>query len=464
MILSLSLAAAAVQAQPGEARQLRRVVALLDYVSNDYARAVGEHGEVLSEAEHAEQIGFVQDATSELRADVDGRGEDLAKRLDAPVRRVEGRAPPAEVARTARAVRDEIVQRFGVVLVPQRAPDLRHGAEVYAQSCAACHGADGRPNPALGLETKPPDFTTESGPFTAQRIFSAGTYGVPKTAMPAFDSGLTDEDRWDVAFYLLTLAHPGASPRGLELARAADLRVRPAAAGLGPSEQEQALAAIRAGPFAEDAQSHPQGLAQARGAVQKAVALARKGDRDGARRELISAYLDHFEPHEAVLRARDAQLVQEVESAFMALRASIDGKDGQLDAHSARLDSLLEKADARGPGGAFVAFLAALVIALREGVEAALLVAAMLALLRKAGRLQDAHAVHVGWASALAAGALTWWGSGMLLVRLSGAHRELAEGVLQLVTAALLLYASHWLLASLSAKRLVSFLSTKTMA
>src|SRR6267143_393504 len=297
MILSLSLAAAAVQAQPGEARPLRRVVALLDYVSNDYARAVGEHGEVLSEAEHAEQIGFVQDAASELRADVDGRGEDLAKRLDALVRRVEGRAPPAEVARTARAVRDEIVQRFGVVLVPQRAPDLRHGAEVYAQSCAACHGADGRPDPALGLETKPPDFTTESGPFTAQRIFSAATYGVPKTAMPAFDSGLTDEDRWDVAFYLLTLAHPGASPRGLELARAAltptryrdlailsddDLRARLAAAGLRTSEQEQALAATRAGPFAEDAQSHPQGLAQARGAVQKAVSLARKGDRGGA--------------------------------------------------------------------------------------------------------------------------------------------------------------------------------------
>jgi len=479
MILSLSLAALAVQAQPGEAQPLRRVVALLDYVSNDYARAVGEHGEVLSEAEHAEQIGFVQDAASELRADVDGRGEDLAKRLDSLVLRVQGRAPPAEVAGTARAVRDEIVQRFGVVLVPQRAPDLRHGAEVYAQSCAACHGADGRPNPALGLETTPPDFTSESGPFSAQRIFSAGTYGVPKTAMPAFDSGLTDEDRWDVAFYLLTLAHPGASPRGLELARAAltptryrdlailsddELRARLAAAGLGTSEQEQALASIRAGPFAEDVQSHPQGLAQARGAVQKAVSLARKGDRDGARRELISAYLDHFEPHEAGLRAREAQLVQEVESAFMALRASIEGKDGQLDAHSARLDSLLEKADARGPGGAFVAFVAALVIALREGVEAALLVAAMLALLRKAGRLQDAHAVHVGWASALAAGALTWWGSGMLLVRLSGAHRELAEGVLQLVTAALLLYASHWLLASISAKRLVSFLSTKTMA
>ena len=42
---------------------------------------------------------------------------------------------------------------------------------------------------------------------------------------------------------------------------------------------------------------------------------------------------------------------------------------------------------------------------------------------------------------------------------ISGAKRELVEGIGQLVTAALLLYASHWLLAAASAKRLVSFLS-----
>ena len=61
MILSLSLVAAAAGAQPGEAQPLRRVAALLDYVAGDYAKAIGEHGEVLSEAEHAEQIGFVQE-------------------------------------------------------------------------------------------------------------------------------------------------------------------------------------------------------------------------------------------------------------------------------------------------------------------------------------------------------------------------------------------------------------------
>ncbi len=482
MILSFTLAATlagGARAQPGEAQPLRRVVALLDYVAGDYARAVGEHGELLSEAEHAEQIGFVEDAARELRADAGGAGEDLARRLDTLKERVANRAPPAEVAAAARAVRDEVVQRFNVVLLPARPPDPGRGAQVYAQSCAACHGAGGHPNLALELPTKPPDFRSESGPLTAQRIFSAATYGVPKTAMPAFDTGLTDEQRWDVAFYVLSLATPAPSPHGLTLARAAlaptryrdlatisndDLRARLAAAGLNAAEQNEALAALRRGPFTEEAASSPQGLAQARAAVRGAVAQARSGDADGARRQLISAYLDHFEPHEAGLRARDGQLVQEIESAFLTLRTSIDGKDGQLEAHAARLDALLEKADAREPGGGVVAFVAALAIALREGVEAALLVAAMLALLRKGGRERDARAVHGGWITALAAGAVTWWISGALLLRLSGAHRELAEGVLQLITAALLLYASHWLLASLSAKRLVSFLSSRTRA
>ena len=482
MILSFTLVATlggGGAVRSSETQPLRRVVALLDYVAGDYARAVGEHGELLSEAEHAEQIGFVEDAARELRADADGAAEDLARRLDGLRNRVATRAPPADVIAAARAVREEIVQRFNVVLLPARPPDLARGAEVYAQSCAACHGADGRPNPGLELPTKPPDFQTEIGSLTPQRVFSAATYGVPNTAMPAFDTGLTDEQRWDAAFYVLSLATPGPSPHGLTLARAAlaptryrdlatisddDLRVRLKAAGLSAEGQKAALAALRRGPFTEEAQSSPHGLAQARAAVRRAVAQARSGDADGARRQLISAYLDHFESHEAGLRARDGQLVQDIESAFMALRTSIDGKDGQLDAHAARLDALLEKADAREPGGGVVAFVAALAIALREGVEAALLVAAMLALLRRGGRERDAHAVHGGWIAALLAGAVTWWLSGALLVRLSGAHRELADGVLQLVTAALLLDASHWLLASLSAKRLVSFLSSRTRA
>ena len=490
MILIFSLCGlpslAAPAAAPGqkpepEPQPLRRVVALLDYVTGDYARAIGPGGEVLSESEHQEQVGFVKDAARELRADVDGRGEDLARRLDALGTAVEGRAAPGLVAAQAKGVRDEIVQRFQVVLLPQKSPDLVHGAQVYLQSCAACHGSAGHPNLALGLETKLPDFALaeEVKTLSPQRIFNAVTYGVPRTQMPAYDTGLDDASRWDVAFYVLALAHPGAAPRGLELARAAllptryrelaaladaDLRARLEAAHLPASEQEEALAALRGGPLAGAAAiAQPQALAQARHDVASAASLAHRGDRAAARRTLISAYLDHFEPHEASLRARDSGLVADVETAFLGLRASIES-GREVDENAARLDALLEKADAHPAGGALVAFVAALAIALREGVEAALLVAAMLGLLRKAGRAADARAVHLGWVGALLAGVATWWLSGMLLARLSGAHRELIEGALQLVLAALILYASHWLFHAMSSRKLIANFFQRTMA
>src|SRR4051812_30836004 len=98
LILIFSMAAAAL-AQPAVAQEpqqpLRRVVALLDYVANDYAGAVGPHGEVLSQAEHGEQVGFVEDAARELRADAGAKGEDLARRLDALRDLVAGRGSPA---------------------------------------------------------------------------------------------------------------------------------------------------------------------------------------------------------------------------------------------------------------------------------------------------------------------------------------------------------------------------------
>ncbi|HEX9573383.1 MAG TPA: FTR1 family protein [Myxococcales bacterium] len=488
------IAAAPALGQPGQ--NLRRAVALLDYVAGDYPRAVGPSGEVLSPDEHAEQQNFVSEAAQELREEAGAQGADLAERLDALRARIEARAPPPEVTAQARAVRDEIAQRFRVALLPPRPPDLARGAQLYAQACAACHGAGGHapPKEQLELSTQPPSFAApdEVRGSSPQRIFSAATYGVPGTAMPGYEEALDDAARWDLAYFVLSLAHPAPADaqRGLRLARAAllptdyrELATQPdeallarlAAAGLSPRDQEQALGALRAGPFVE-AHDASSGLSETRREVQKALAQAASGDRAGAKRTLISAYLDHFEPHEPRLRTRAAQLVSDIEREFLAVRVALDGgpgkggpggsagKGGPGDPGppAARLDALLEKADVRGPGGALVAFVAALVIALREGVEAALLVAALLALLRKAGRTGDARAVHFGWAAALGAGALTWWASGALL-GVSGASREMVEGALQLVTAALLLYASHWLLAAASARRLVSFLSTRTL-
>jgi cbb3-type cytochrome c oxidase subunit III len=65
-----------------------------------------------------------------------------------------------------------------------RPGDANHGRALYMQSCASCHGADGRgqTQAAANQLPKPTDLT--SGRFAAQAIAASITRGVPGTAMP----------------------------------------------------------------------------------------------------------------------------------------------------------------------------------------------------------------------------------------------------------------------------------------
>ncbi len=89
-------------------------------------------------------------------------------------------------------------------------------------------------------------------------------------------------------------------------------------------------------------------------------------------------------------------------------------------------------------------FVGALTILLREGVEALLIVIAMVAFLRKADRPEVLRYVHVGWISALGAGALTWVVA-TYVVSISGASREVIEGLSSLFAAFVLLSVGLWM-------------------
>src|SRR3546814_4230994 len=92
-----------------------------------------------------------------------------------------------------------------------------------------------------------------------------------------------------------------------------------------------------------------------------------------------------------------------------------------------RLFDEAETAPAPEAGSAVSSFLGAFTVLLREGLEALLIVVAMIAFLRKAERQDVLAYVHGGWASALAAGVATWVAA-TYLITISGASRELTEG------------------------------------
>jgi len=98
----------------------------------------------------------------------------------------------------------------------------------------------------------------------------------------------------------------------------------------------------------------------------------------------------------------------------------------------------------RSNSDAATTFIASFTILVREGLEALLLVVAIVAFLRKSGRQELMPYVHGGWISALAAGGVTWLVA-RYLIDISGASRELTEGYASLFAAFVLLTVGLWM-------------------
>jgi mono/diheme cytochrome c family protein len=95
------------------------------------------------------------------------------------------------------------------LLYPASAPNIQNGALLFTQNCAACHGDTGLGNgpqsqqlpvtvPALGLAD------TARSDSLAQ-WFTTVSQGNLDRFMPPFIGDLSDQDRWDVVAYALTL-------------------------------------------------------------------------------------------------------------------------------------------------------------------------------------------------------------------------------------------------------------------
>src|SRR4029450_11284463 len=106
---------------------------------------------------------------------------------------------------------------------------------------------------------------------------------------------------------------------------------------------------------------------------------------------------------------------------------------------------------------AAASFTSALIILLREGLEAILIVAAIVALLVKAGRRDALPYIHSGGIGPLAVGMLTCVVASYG-VTISGATREVTEGVTALVAAGVLLYVGFWMHSKAYADRWRTFL------
>jgi len=464
LCLLCAVAAAPARAETPAADKAQTIVHMLDYISVDYPQFVRD-GKAIDQGEFDEQLEFSTQAAVLLRQ-LPARPEQAALLDQANALRsaIEAKTDGAAVSAAANALRWGVIRAYQLTVAPRQAPDLATGAQLYAANCAACHGVSGRGDGVLAANLDPvPSNFHDAARMDARSIYglyNTITLGVAGTPMRAFGE-LSEPQRWALAFFVAGMR---ATPAQLQAGRAAweqgvgkaEFKGFGDLVTLAPHEVAQrdgaqlvkVQAYLAAHPESIRAAA-PTPLAITRGKLGDSLQAYRSGDRDTARQLAIGAYLEGFELIEASLDNVDAPLRREIEAQMMALRTTIgQGRPAsEVSAQIEHIEGLLDQADQELSAGVLsplTAFVSALLILLREGLEAILVLAAIIAFVHKTGRRDAMPYIHLGWMAALVLGALTWAVSSYLLA-ISGANRELTEGVTALIAAAMLLYVGYWL-------------------
>ncbi len=481
LLILLSFEASAVYATETS----QRLIQMLDYVGVDYPQTV-KNDEVTDPVEYAEMQEFSGEIIrllqqlpdnpekTTLLADAQQLQQGVAQRLNGD-----------QLTQQASRLKESLINSYALPVGPEHAPDKSQVNELYRKNCAACHGASGKGDGPLAKDLEPPPSNFHSMQRQYQRsvydLYNTISLGVSGTPMPAFGN-LSEQQRWALAFYVSRFSasdeQRAEGKTRWQKGEFHDLFTSlPKLTGnsyastetwaerhqLDQSHGAAVLSYLRDHPEQLEINDHV-ALDKSINLLALAIEKARQGDAKAAHSAALSAYLDGFELAEPSLAVVNNKLKKQIEAEMINFREQARGAQvvEMEQTQKALLSSLQQAKMALNSShlSSTSAFFGALIILLREGVEAILVLAAMMAALMKTGRKEAIKYIHAGWIGAVFAGIFTWWVAENL-ISISGASREITEGIAALVAAAILIYVGFWLHNASHSQRWQKFIQHK---
>lgn len=437
--------------------QLRQIAQLAEYVSIDYVSAV-DGGQVINPDEYREMVEFsslIVEKTGVL-ADRFNELQPLEKQAEALKKAIQDKQDRTIVRQVSVGLRRSLLALMPNSPLPERLLPMETTEQIFQTDCASCHGVSGRGDGPLAAQLDPTPTNFADSERADNRsilgLFDAISNGIDSTAMPAFNQ-LTELERWSLAFYAGSLAFESAldarSTREpkisvQQMVNHSPSQLRDELPGIKNSDVEW-LRAAPARLFAERVQP----LSLTRKLLLSAFDAHQRGEYNEASDLSVSAYLDGFELIESSLDTRDKVLRKHIEVSLMELRQVL-GRPGNENELRSLMDATLQQLEeaeqimSESSLSNGTLFTASLVILLREGLEALLVVIALVTVLLRTQRQDALKYVHLGWIAALIAGGATW-AAAQSLISISGASREMMEGVAALLAALVLFYVGIWM-------------------
>ena len=428
-VLSL-FAATVVAAQENPAKRLSSIVGV---AVEEYAKAVDDKGALISKDEYDETAGFLSDAR-QVATRLSGYEAPTARAiLDTLIAAVAAKQPPVTVRNLHRLFAASL-GTAGVMDLPTGPLDTDEGHRLYSNSCASCHGLAGLGDgpAAHTLSTAPPGIgsksqTPELTPTFAYNVISVGVRG---TAMPAFGTTLTPQQRWNIINYIHTLR---GEPLVLPVVRGDATAIR------GDTASPVILALL-----------------------DSALDFARNGKIAEAGDRAFDAYIA-FEPLETSARAKKPGLVATMEQHFADFKGAVKRSDinaarTSRDAIADGLPSVIDLTQT--PSGSWEAFFQSFLIIVREGFEAILVVGAVVAFLLKTGHRERLRSIWFGLALGIVASLATAVVLNTILSAMP-TSREIVEGTTMLIAVVVLFSVSYWLISKVEAAKWQRFIREK---
>jgi len=507
-----------------DANPVQRVANIVSVAVEEYKKGIDAKGRLISADEYQEAVGFLADAREAAGRLPGDKPASARVVLDSILAAVAAKKPPDKLdslnAHFAAALGSEAA--LALPAKPLSIAEGARVYAANCASCHGARGLGDGPA-GLKLTPRPPAIgTSEMASVSPATMFRKISVGVTGTAMPAFSPALTDDQRWNVVAYLATLrrtateiaegeglyvqgcvechgmggAGDGTVARALSKlppdlatiawqAERSDSQIAiavsagkagtpmPPSSHLTPAQVKAVVAYIRSLPtqtktVASSTSPDTAGRAPAAAARQSILLLeqsltaVRGGRTSEASDRAFDAYLA-FEPIESRARARDPGVVASMEKLFNDFKGAVRANDlrsaeRSLDAIESNMPKVVELT--RPTGSASEAFLQSLLIILREGFEAILVIGAVVAFLLKTGHRERLKSIWMGIGLGLAASGLTAVILRTVLLAIP-ASQDIIEGVTLLVAVAVLFSVSYWLISRVEAAKWQQFIREK---